>query len=66
MVEAVGGWQLSVGGRSPDHVFILADNRAHSHDWHAIGPVPLAAIKGRVWLIYWPLDEMAWVLQSAL
>jgi signal peptidase I len=42
----------------PEHVFILGDNRAESHDSRAIGPVPVANIRGRVWLVYWPLDEI--------
>ena len=41
-----------------DHVFILGDNRVNSRDSRAIGPVPVEMIKGRVVLIYWPLDEI--------
>ena len=40
------------------HVFIIGDNRTVSHVLRAIGPVHIDAIKGRVWLIYWPLDEL--------
>jgi len=36
------------------HVFILGDNRGNSHDSRAIGAVPLEAVRGRVWLVYWP------------
>jgi signal peptidase I len=40
------------------HVFIVGDNRTVSHDSRAIGPVRIDQIMGRVWLIYWPLEEM--------
>ena len=39
------------------YVFILGDNRPLSRDSRAIGPVALSAIEGRVWLLYWPLEE---------
>jgi signal peptidase I len=34
--------------------FVLGDNRSESQDSRAFGPVPRAAIFGRVFLIYWP------------
>jgi signal peptidase I len=39
-------------------VFILGDNRPASRDSRAIGPVELSTVVGKVWLIYWPLDEI--------
>ncbi len=58
-------WVTHFGGPSypptlvpPDHVFILGDNRSNSRDSRSIGPVPVDSIKGHVWLVYWPLDQI--------
>ena len=37
--------------------FVLGDNRSEAQDSRAFGPVPRAAIFGRVFLIYWPLGR---------
>jgi signal peptidase I len=37
--------------------FVLGDNRSESQDSRDFGPVPRAAIFGRVVLIYWPLER---------
>jgi signal peptidase I len=36
-----------------DHVFVLGDNRANSHDSRFWGPVPLDHVKGRVRFVWW-------------
>jgi signal peptidase I len=58
-------WVMHFGGPGypptlvpPDHVFVLGDNRPVSHDSRAIGPVSVRNIRGRAWLIYWPLTEL--------
>jgi signal peptidase I len=38
--------------------FVLGDNRSNSNDSRSFGPVTQDQILGRVWLRYWPLDEM--------
>ena len=34
--------------------FVLGDNRTHSSDSRAFGPIPKDRITGRAWVIYWP------------
>ena len=37
-----------------DSYFLMGDNRTVSEDSRAFGPVPAAAIVGKVWMVYWP------------
>lgn len=66
--QIVEPWVSDFGGRGygpamipPDHIFILGDNRANSRDSREIGPVPISAIKGRVCLVFWPLNRLRFV-----
>jgi signal peptidase I len=62
-------WVSFFGGRSypptrvpPDHVFVLGDNRPISRDSRYVGPVPIESLRGRAWLVYWPLTQMKLLL----
>ncbi len=49
-----GHWHLS-----PTEVFVLGDRRSESRDdGRAIGPLPAAAVTGRVVARYWPLHRL--------
>ncbi len=56
-VEQFGGPGYGPEVVPEDHVFILGDNRAVSHDSRAIGPVPVDSVRGHVVLVYWPPEK---------
>ena len=35
--------------------YVLGDNRSHSNDSRSWGPVPEANLRGKVWMVYWPV-----------
>lgn len=37
--------------------FVMGDNREHSSDSRAFGPVSFKKISGRAWVIYWPASQ---------
>ncbi len=41
-----------------DHVFVMGDNRARSHDSRYFGPVPTENLIGEPSLRFWPLDRL--------
>lgn len=42
----------------PLQYFVLGDNRSNSNDSRVFGPVTRGEIVGRVWLRYWPFDQI--------
>ncbi|GIT01890.1 MAG: signal peptidase I [Chloroflexota bacterium] len=57
---------LAENGRSNSHeitlgegeYYVLGDNRNHSSDSRAWGVVPKENVKGKVWMVYWPVPEI--------
>ena len=47
-----GPWVLREG-----EYFLLGDAGDESTDSRSFGPVPRKAIKGRAWLVYWPVSR---------
>lgn len=39
-------------------VFVSGDNREHSSDSRAFGPIDITAIKGRAVFVYWPISDL--------
>jgi signal peptidase I len=40
-----------------EHLFVMGDNRDHSFDSRFWGPLPMAAVKGKAWVLYLPIKR---------
>lgn len=49
---------------APDEYFVSGDNRPHSSDSRFWGPITKDEIVGRVFLRYWPLNEMSLIKKA--
>jgi len=45
----------------PGRLFVMGDNRRHSHDSHYWGLLPQKELVGKVSFIFWPLRRMGFV-----
>ncbi|MCA9376571.1 signal peptidase I [Candidatus Nomurabacteria bacterium] len=42
----------------PDgYIFVCGDNRPHSSDSRAFGPIKVEQVKGKVWFVFFPISE---------
>jgi signal peptidase I len=42
----------------PGMIYVLGDNRQHSYDSRAFGPVSLDNVIGKAWFANWPADRI--------
>lgn len=45
----------------PDHIFVMGDHRAASYDSRFFGQVNVAAVKGEVWFVLWPISRFGFL-----
>ncbi|KPJ63055.1 hypothetical protein AMK68_04195 [candidate division KD3-62 bacterium DG_56] len=44
-----------------DQLLVLGDNRNHSNDSHAWGPLPMDHLVGKAMVIFWPPTHLRWL-----
>lgn len=63
-VDTSGGAFLSDGEKylvPAGNYFVMGDNRPHSSDSRAWGPITKKVITGKAWLVYYPFDSAGFV-----
>ena len=40
------------------YVFLMGDNRSHSTDCRRFGCIPIEKLEGKVWIRFWPLNQI--------
>jgi len=58
--QGMSGYEISAFPLGDHEYFVLGDNRGNSNDSRSFGPVSDEYFVGRVWLRYWPLNQLTY------
>lgn len=64
-VTSPGSTVMQPSAVPSDAYFLMGDNRTVSEDSRRFGAVPIPAIVGKVWVIYWPPSEFGFMPRQA-
>lgn len=45
----------------PGYLWVEGDNRAKSYDSRVFGLLPMANVKGRAFMVWWPFQDLKWL-----